>query len=75
MTCEIHEFITITLTVDARSSTSIPTSVIRVKLNKKESFRSDVCLVEGSITIGDLSDRCQGSQGLTTLFVRYSRTD
>ena len=48
-------------------STSLRTSRIRMKLSKKEPILSDTCLGEGSVTVGDLHDHCQGDQGIWTL--------
>ena len=43
-----------------------------MKLSKRESIRSDACLGEGSICIGDLNDHCQGGQGMKRFMPKYT---
>ena len=56
-------------------STSLRTSRVQVKLRKRESIRSDTCLGEGSISIGDLYDHCRAGQGITGVFRKRTGTD
>ena len=46
-----------------------------MKLSKREPFLSDTCLGEGSITIGDLHDHCQGGQGTLIFSPKHTGAD